>query len=48
MGSWVYDKVRVKSLDFFEPCAKAAKVMEVVNSVGVPIDSIEDTASSSI
>ena len=25
MGSWVHDKVHVKSLDFFEPCAKAAK-----------------------
>ena len=27
MGSWVHDKVHVKSLDFFEPCAKAAKVL---------------------
>ena len=26
MGSWVHDKVHVKSLDFFEPCAKAAKL----------------------
>ena len=25
MGSWVHDKVHVKSLDFFVPCAKAAK-----------------------
>ena len=25
MGSWVHDVVHVKSLDFFEPCAKAAK-----------------------
>ena len=28
MGSWVHDKVHVKSLDFFEPCAKAAKNVE--------------------
>ena len=25
MGSWVHDTVHLKSLDFFEPCAKAAK-----------------------
>ena len=25
MGYWVHDKVHVKSLDFFEPRAKAAK-----------------------
>ena len=28
MGSWVHDKVHVKSLDFFEPCAKAAKAKD--------------------
>ena len=35
MGSWVLDKVHVKSLDFFEPCAKAAK-LQVVKAFGVP------------
>ena len=33
MGFWVHDKVHVKSPDFFEPCAKAAKDTELGSSV---------------
>ena len=35
MGSWVHDKVHVKSLDFFEPCAKAAKHCIKVQQIGI-------------
>ena len=34
MGSWVHDEVHVKSLDFFEPCAKAAKVKPLFSLCG--------------
>ena len=34
MGSWVHDKVHVKSLDFFEPCAKAAKLVLLTPFLG--------------
>ena len=39
MGSWVHDKVHVKSLDFFEPCAKAAKY--IVGWTNVPATRVE-------
>ena len=29
MDSWVHDRVHAKSLDFFEPCAKASKVVRL-------------------
>ena len=36
MGSWVHDKVHVKSLDFFEPCAKAAKTGKSKSEISTP------------
>ena len=43
MGSWVHDKVHVKSLDFFEPCAKAAKNVETEVTTKVTPDALHST-----
>ena len=41
MSSWVHDKVHVKSLDFFEPRAKAAKSF----SLGIVLGHFESLSS---